>query len=153
MVGLMYWRFKGISRFWVDAWKFPLLWNGKMFWSGIWIDDSYSSNSINEGNAGLARPQKPEEPAKATRKRARPGESTRPRARPGESTRPRPKDRSRSKTVSKSWEGSLIIPHGGKVLQTFNLGSDTVTHNKLYGVQYLERKKKVIYPYTIRGWY
>lgn len=39
-----------------------------------WIDDRYR---INEGNAGLARPQKPEEPAKATRKRDRPGESTR----------------------------------------------------------------------------
>jgi hypothetical protein len=77
---------------------------------GLWIDDSYS---INEGNAGLARPQKPEEPAKATRKRARPGEST----------RPRPKDRQQIQDRIKELRG--IIPHGGKVLQTFNLSSDT----------------------------
>ncbi|KAB1215519.1 Transcription factor LHW [Morella rubra] len=66
---------------------------------GLWIDDSYS---INSGNAGLARPQKPLEPAKATRKRAKPGEST----------RPRPKDRQQIQDRIKELRG--IIPHGGK---------------------------------------
>lgn len=66
---------------------------------GLWIDDSYS---INVGNADLARPLKPEEPAKATRKRARPGEST----------RPRPKDRQQIQDRIKELRG--IIPHGGK---------------------------------------
>lgn len=66
---------------------------------GLWIDDSYS---INIGNAALARSQKPEEPAKATRKRARPGEST----------RPRPKDRQQIQDRIKELRG--IIPHGGK---------------------------------------
>ncbi|KAE8055085.1 hypothetical protein FH972_011948 [Carpinus fangiana] len=66
---------------------------------GLWIDDSYS---INVGNASLAQPQKPEEPAKATRKRARPGEST----------RPRPKDRQQIQDRIKELRG--IIPHGGK---------------------------------------
>lgn len=93
---------------------------------GLWIDDSYS---INVGNAGLAQPQKPEEPAKATRKRARPGEST----------RPRPKDRQQIQDRIKELRG--IIPHGGKVLKTINL---TLTHNKLNSVQLFRRKKKKI---------
>ncbi|KAK7851394.1 transcription factor lhw [Quercus suber] len=66
---------------------------------GLWIDDSYS---INVGNTGLARPQKPEEPTKASKKRARPGEST----------RPRPKDRQQIQDRIKELRG--IIPHGGK---------------------------------------
>ncbi|KAG7956202.1 hypothetical protein I3843_11G112900 [Carya illinoinensis] len=66
---------------------------------GLWIDDSYS---VNVGSTGLARPQKPEEPTKATRKRARPGENT----------RPRPKDRQQIQDRIKELRG--IIPHGGK---------------------------------------
>lgn len=76
---------------------------------GLWIDDSYS---INVGNAGLARPQKPEEPTKASKKRARPGEST----------RPRPKDRQQIQDRIKELRG--IIPHGGKVRTHFSLCFD-----------------------------
>ncbi|KAG5249482.1 transcription factor LHW [Salix suchowensis] len=46
----------------------------------LWIDDSYR---VNTGSSGLTKSKKPEDPAQATKKRARPGEST----------RPRPKDR------------------------------------------------------------
>ncbi|XP_040990769.1 uncharacterized protein LOC121237906 [Juglans microcarpa x Juglans regia] len=66
---------------------------------GLWIDDSYS---VNVGIAGVARSLKPEEPTKASRKRARPGEST----------RPRPKDRQQIQDRIKELRG--IIPHGGK---------------------------------------
>jgi len=66
----------------------------------IWIDDSHS---INVGKAVPQHPQKPEEHAKPTNKRARPGEST----------RPRPKDRQQIQDCIKELRG--IIPNGGKV--------------------------------------
>ncbi|EEF43419.1 bhlh transcription factor, putative [Ricinus communis] len=66
---------------------------------GLWIDDSYS---INDGSALPTKPKKPEEPTKATRKRARPGEST----------RPRPKDRQQFQDCIKELKG--IIPDGEK---------------------------------------
>ncbi|KAJ4840919.1 hypothetical protein Tsubulata_001115 [Turnera subulata] len=65
----------------------------------LWIDDSYSANN---GIAGITKSKKPEEPAKATRKRARPGEST----------RPRPRDRQQIQDRIK--ELKEIIPDGGK---------------------------------------
>lgn len=68
--------------------------------AGLWIDDSYS---INNGGVVLTKSKKPEEPTKATRKRARPGEST----------RPRPKDRQQIQDRMKELKG--IIPDGGKV--------------------------------------
>ncbi|KAK7391837.1 hypothetical protein VNO78_20260 [Psophocarpus tetragonolobus] len=67
--------------------------------AGTWIDDSLS---INIGRDALLHPQKPEEPAKPSKKRARPGEST----------RPRPKDRQQIQDCIKELRG--IIPNGGK---------------------------------------
>ncbi|RDX60352.1 Transcription factor LHW, partial [Mucuna pruriens] len=67
--------------------------------AGMWIDDSHS---INIGKAVPVYPQKPEEPPKPTKKRARPGEST----------RPRPKDRQQIQDCIKELRG--IIPNGGK---------------------------------------
>ncbi|TKY52010.1 Transcription factor LHW [Spatholobus suberectus] len=67
--------------------------------AGMRIDDSHS---INIGKAVPVPPQKPEEPAKPTKKRARPGEST----------RPRPKDRQQIQDCIKELRG--IIPNGGK---------------------------------------
>jgi len=66
----------------------------------LWIDDSYS---VNTGSSGLTKSKKPEEPAKANKKRARPGEST----------RPRPKDRQQIQDRIK--ELKQIIPDGAKV--------------------------------------
>ncbi|KAK9274797.1 hypothetical protein L1049_022049 [Liquidambar formosana] len=66
---------------------------------GLWIDDSYS---INAGSAVIAQPKRPEEPAKATKKRARPGEST----------RPRPKDR--QQIQDRIQDLRKIIPNGSK---------------------------------------
>ncbi|KAK6646177.1 hypothetical protein PHAVU_L006001 [Phaseolus vulgaris] len=63
------------------------------------VDDSHS---INVGKAVPQHPQKPEEQAKPTNKRARPGEST----------RPRPKDRQQIQDCIKELRG--IIPNGGK---------------------------------------
>ncbi|XP_038680450.1 transcription factor LHW-like isoform X2 [Tripterygium wilfordii] len=67
---------------------------------GLWIDDSYSINA--KDNAIAATAKKPEEPSKATKKRARPGEST----------RPRPKDRQQIQDRLKELRG--IIPNSGK---------------------------------------
>ncbi|XP_027364577.1 transcription factor bHLH157-like [Abrus precatorius] len=69
------------------------------FQVGMWVDDSHS---INIGRAAQVHPQKPAEPTKPTRKRARPGEST----------RPRPKDRQQIQDCIKELRG--IIPNGGK---------------------------------------
>lgn len=66
------------------------------------VDDSHS---INVGKAVPQHPQKPEEQAKPTNKRARPGEST----------RPRPKDRQQIQDCIKELRG--IIPNGGKVMK------------------------------------
>ncbi|KAL2325247.1 hypothetical protein Fmac_024305 [Flemingia macrophylla] len=67
--------------------------------AGMRIDDCHS---INIGKAVSIHPQKPEEPIKHTKKRARPGEST----------RPRPKDRQQIQDCIKELRG--IIPNGGK---------------------------------------
>ncbi|XP_012086654.1 transcription factor bHLH157 isoform X2 [Jatropha curcas] len=67
--------------------------------AGLWIDDGYI---IEDGGTALGKSKKPEEPTKATRKRARPGEST----------RPRPKDRQQIQDRMKELKG--IIPDGGK---------------------------------------
>ncbi|BAT94866.1 hypothetical protein VIGAN_08151200 [Vigna angularis var. angularis] len=67
--------------------------------AATWIDDSHS---INIRKAVPKHPQKAEEHAKPTKKRARPGESP----------RPRPKDRQQIQDCIKELRG--IIPNGGK---------------------------------------
>lgn len=70
----------------------------------LWIDESYSGGDAKSCISGANIPSKPEEPPKATKKRARPGEST----------RPRPKDRQLIADRIKDLRD--LIPNGAKVL-------------------------------------